>query len=567
MIPSDNAMAGLQAQTHPGAEDSSTVPDIGRNVLESQRGSLLPPFVLAAGFFARLYEAWAYFLNPDEALHNLLASQSSLGLAYKAALTNAHPPLLILVLYYWRFLGQSELVLRLPSVLAGSACCWITYLWLKQVADRRTAFIGLLLFSFAPALIGLSAEVRQYALVLFFMSGCLYLSERAIRADSILEMILFSLSLYGALLTHYCSLIFAFTLGVYMLVRLYPYKKHVGLVVVWGAGQAGALALTGYYLTTHVAQLKASGMPQGIAETWLRRSIFHPGENHVAAFVAAQTLRVFTYLLSHGSAGTLTLVAFLVGMTSLLRNKNIGPEKRPAPRELALLLGLPFVVNCGATLAALYPYGGTRHNVFLALFGLTGASIGIAAWKPARAWTVPVTLAVCLAICNFFPAPPPLIRDRNHRRNVMQQAVDFMRESVPPGAILFADYQSGLLLGYYVCGDGVVQIFPTHQPFVQRDCGPYTAITTPPNEWKFYADNFPGHVASLTQTYNLPPGTKVWLFDAGWITDSTPALREALQQFGGSEPRSFGENIFLCQFEVGAAARANGEKLERPPAQ
>src|SRR5208283_1211641 len=95
----------------------------------------LPPSVLAMSLLARLYEAWAYFFNPDEALHNLLASQSSLSLAYKAALTNAHPPLLILVLYYWRWLGQSELMLRMPLVLAGTACCWIMFQWLKLITD------------------------------------------------------------------------------------------------------------------------------------------------------------------------------------------------------------------------------------------------------------------------------------------------------------------------------------------------------------------------------------------------------------------------------------------------
>ncbi|HZZ16815.1 MAG TPA: glycosyltransferase family 39 protein, partial [Candidatus Sulfotelmatobacter sp.] len=215
-------------------------------MLDLSQADFVPALALLAGLAARLYEAWAYFLNPDEALHFLLASQPSFELAYKAALTNAHPPLLILLLHYWRGLGHSELILRMPSVLAGTACCWIVYQWLKMVSDRSTAFTGLLLFAFAPSLIGLSAEIRQYALLLFFISGCLYLAERAIRDSSIATMMLFSLSLYGALLTHYSSFIFAVTFGLYMLMRLYPYGKHLRLVAIWGAGQIGALALAGY---------------------------------------------------------------------------------------------------------------------------------------------------------------------------------------------------------------------------------------------------------------------------------------------------------------------------------
>src|SRR5467141_2275935 len=167
----------------------------------------MPLFVLIAAFGARLIQAKEYFLNPDEALHYLSASQPSVDLAYKAALTNAHPPLLILVLYYWHSFGHSELMLRLPSVLAGTACCWLTYLWLKEGTDRSIAFMGLLLVSFAPSLIGLSAEIRQYALLLFFMTGCLYLSERAIQENSRPLMAVFSLFLYGALLTHFPSLL------------------------------------------------------------------------------------------------------------------------------------------------------------------------------------------------------------------------------------------------------------------------------------------------------------------------------------------------------------------------
>lgn len=510
---------------------------------------LLPFSVLLVGFVARLVQAKQYFLNPDEALHYLLASQPSLSLAYKAALTNAHPPLLILLLYYWRSLGHSELMLRMPSVLAGTACCWITYQWLKLVADRSTALTGLLLFSVAPSLVALSAEIRQYALLLFFMSGCLYLAERAIRENSIVGMILFSLSLYGALLTHYSSLIFAFTLGVYMAARLYPYGKRLRLVGVWAAGQVGALALAAYYLITHVARLKKSGMAQGIAETWLRKSIFHPGENHVAAFVAAQTLRVFTYLLSHGVGGTLALVAFLLGMVSLINQPS--SERRPSARELALLFALPFVVNCGMALAGLYPYGGTRHNAFLALFGLSGAAIGLSAWKPKRTWISPLVIFICLALCNLFPAPPPQIKAKNHGRFLMKEAADSLRRSAPAGSVLFADYQSGLLLGYYVCGHGVVQTFPPLQAFTRSECGPYTVITARPQEWKFYASDMPSQLASAAQTYGLAPGTTIWLFDAGWITDSAPALRKQSGQLGCSAPQIFGENIFWCQIAIG----------------
>jgi len=509
---------------------------------------LLPPLVLAAGLVARLIQAKDYFLNPDEALHYLSASQPSVDLAYRAALTNAHPPLLILVLYYWGSLGQSELMLRVPSVLAGTACCWLAYLWLKEVTDRSTAFMGLLLLSFAPALIGLSAEVRQYALLLFFMAGCLFLSERAIQENSRPLMLLFSLCLYGALVTHYSSLLFAFTMGVYMLLRLHPYRKQPALFAVWVGGQIGALALVCYFLVTHVARLRAMGMPKEIAETWLRKSIFHSGDHNVVVFASAQTLRVFTYLFSHGLIGTLALLAFLAGMVLLLRRKTPWNKDGPTPRELALLFGLPFVANCGAAIAGLYPYGGTRHNVFLAPFAIGGAAIGLVSWIPARLWAKSLVLVIALALCNFFPAPPPLIKARDHSVLLMRNAVDYLRQSALPGSVLLADYQSGLLLGYYACGHGIVQVFPPLERFAKADCGPYTVITAGTQEWRFNANDLPGQLAKVAETYGLAPGTKVWLFDAGWITDLAPALSIENRC---TAPRTFGENILICQLTVG----------------
>src|SRR5947209_8704620 len=149
----------------------------------SAGGEIIPLLILVAGFAARVFEAWRYFLNPDEALHNLLASQRSLGLTYKAALTNAHPPLLILLIHYWRWLGQSELILRMPSVLAGTACCWLTYLWLRQIVDRSTGLVGLLVLALSPTMIGLSTELRQYSLVLFFISAWLSFFEQSFQSD------------------------------------------------------------------------------------------------------------------------------------------------------------------------------------------------------------------------------------------------------------------------------------------------------------------------------------------------------------------------------------------------
>src|SRR5690242_11139600 len=110
----------------------------------------LPICLLTAGFSLRVIWAASVFLNADEAMHYVLSNQPSFPLIYQATLSTAHPPLFIVMLHYWSHVGTSEFILRLPSLLAGTAFCWSIFLWLKQVTDTATAVIGLSLALFSP---------------------------------------------------------------------------------------------------------------------------------------------------------------------------------------------------------------------------------------------------------------------------------------------------------------------------------------------------------------------------------------------------------------------------------
>src|SRR5690348_1255268 len=94
-------------------------------------------FLLLA-FLLRLWKASGTFLNLDEAMHFLAANKPSLAEAYHASFNLAHPPLLILLLNVWRKLGTSELVLRLPSVIAGTIFCWVFFKWLTRLLGPPT---------------------------------------------------------------------------------------------------------------------------------------------------------------------------------------------------------------------------------------------------------------------------------------------------------------------------------------------------------------------------------------------------------------------------------------------
>jgi 4-amino-4-deoxy-L-arabinose transferase-like glycosyltransferase len=512
----------------------------------------LPLFLIAGGLAARLFLAHRNFLNPDEALHYLLSAQPSLALVYKASLTTAHPPLLIVFLHYWRLLGNSEFVLRLPSVLTGTAFCWIMFLWLQRVTERTTALIGLALLSFSPSLISLSAENRQYSLLMFFCATSLYFLDRAIGENSIGVMLLSSLSLYLALLTHYSSFIFALTLGIYALVRVRTSKPQTRVAVAWMVAQLGALTLCAFLYFTHISGLNSSGLPEEIANTWLRTSIFHSDQYHLAAFCIRNTVRLFRYFFSHGTIGVLAMLLFVAGIVSLLRDKRRHEDPRnPIPWQLALLMGLPFLITLGAALAALYPYGGTRHDALLAGFAMAGVSIGVTLLGVWKKWLTPSAVAGALLICNLFPSPtPPYILPKNQNRALMDEATNFLHRSVPPGSVLFTDYQGGLMLSYYFCPAKVVPFEQPPPPFLKSDCGKYKVVAFTQTLWSFDPAIFANTLRDMRQTYGIGSDSTVWLFQAGWIDDNEDKWIAELKQRGCREPQNFGPNILICQMTL-----------------
>ena len=437
--------------------------------------------LLLAGFLLRLRLSWLTFLNPDEALHYFLSHQPSLKLSYQASLTTApsstDDSVSSLLVSSW----ELEFFLRLPFVIAGTLFCWMMFMWVKKVGNQQTAWFALALFLFAPPLISLSAEIRQYSFLLLFCGCSLYSLERALSENSVKWMALSTAGLYLALLTHYSALIFAATTGIYALSRLLRSKWPIRLIAIWIAGQAGALAICIFLFDSQVSRLRQIGIPSEIAATWLRGSIFHDGEDHLPVFVWAKTLRLFRYFFSQGTIGLLGFGLFVFAIVVLLRSARRGGFK-PWRRETAILLALPFLIMLALAIAGIYPYGGTRHDVLLAIFAVPGIAIGSIACRfhptAAAKFMKPVLLGAAILICNLFPSPSgPYIRPGNQRRELMQQAIADLR-SLPANSVLFADVQGSLVLNYYLCNEAMALPFTPEDSLLKLRCGNYYVLTS-----------------------------------------------------------------------------------------
>ena len=511
--------------------------------------------VTLLGFLARLRAASGTFLNPDEALHFRLANQPSLLLAYQASLTASHPPLLTLVLYFWRAFGTSDLWLRLPSVLAGTAFCWMFYKWLTNAAGDLAGLIGLLFVALLSPIVLLSVEIRQYALLLAFLASALYFLDRSFAKESATAMAAFSLCLYSAMLSHYSAFLFAAALGLYALLRILWERPTAGLVSGWAVGQLGALALAVLLYKTHISKLgpdePRTAIQGWMSDSFLRHSYFDSTHDNPLLFLVGHTFGIFQYFFGQLAVGDVMGLFFLAGIALLIRGK-VSVEDRPSSRRLGILLLLPFAIAGGASLAHAYPYGGTRHMAFLIIPGVAGVSVAMARlarnqWRCGLAIAA-VVLVACVA---FGKARPPRMDRADQNITHMMAAMEFIQQKIASSDLIFADYQTDLILAHYLCRQQPVLFEASPATFEQFSCGGHRIVSRDYKGWQFWADNFPAEWQRFVRAYGLKSGETVWIVQTGWGVNLPQDLRRNYAEFNDLQFQSFGANILIFKMTVG----------------
>jgi hypothetical protein len=513
--------------------------------------------VTFAGLAVRIWVASGTFLNPDEALHFRLANQPSLALAYRESLTASHPPLLTVVLFYWRALGTSELWLRMPLVLASVAFCWMFYKWLAKAAGEVAALIGLLLVAFLPPIVRLSAEIRQYPLLLAFLAGALYFLDDAFEKKSVGGIAAFSACLYLAMLSHYSAFWFAAALGIYALFRILRERIRGGVVASWAAGQVGGLALAIVLYKTHISKL-GTGYAKRVLQGWmsdvfLQRSYFDRTHDNPVVFLVGHSFGVFQYFFGQLAVGDVMGVFFIAGVVVLLRGE--GFRGRLGSRRLAILVILPFAIACAASMAHVYPYGGTRHMAFLIIPGVAGVSVAIARMSSGK-WTRAVTAAaLVIVVCLIFGKERRPRMDRaDQRRSHMAAAMHFIAQNVKPSDLIFTDYQSDLVLGHYLCQERPISMDAAPATFEQFSCSGHLVVSRDYKRWWFQAESFVEDWRRLVQDYDLKPATAVWVFQGEWDANLADELRSDFPEFHNLEVERFGNNIRIFKLVVGETA-------------
>lgn len=119
---------------------------------------------------------------------------------------DVHPPLYFLLLgVFGRFSGDSVLALRWPSALFGMVALASTYALGKQLFDRRTGIIALILLGSASFFVYYTREARMYSLLMALAALATLLYARWRNKPNLWRTFFYGVSMALLMYTHYAA--------------------------------------------------------------------------------------------------------------------------------------------------------------------------------------------------------------------------------------------------------------------------------------------------------------------------------------------------------------------------
>jgi uncharacterized membrane protein len=136
----------------------------------------------------------------------------------------SHPPLYYLFMHFWVALGQSEVILRLPSAIFGTLALPVLYGLSRDWGGPRLAALATALLAVAPLHIWYSQEARMYSMVGWLALVATFCVVRAVRGRGRGYWIGAALAVLAAMYTDYSAIVWLLggNMAFLILVRRHP---------------------------------------------------------------------------------------------------------------------------------------------------------------------------------------------------------------------------------------------------------------------------------------------------------------------------------------------------------
>jgi 4-amino-4-deoxy-L-arabinose transferase-like glycosyltransferase len=145
------------------------------------------------------------------------------SLVLNYSLSDFHPPLYHVVLKLWTMLaGNSEVAVRVPSVVFGVATVYVTYLIAKKLFEEKTALVASTLIATSPLAIYYSQEARMYSLAALAAALSVYFFISLLKKD---KLVLWTGFISSTVLMLYSDYLPYFLIPVYIIYLFLNRKK------------------------------------------------------------------------------------------------------------------------------------------------------------------------------------------------------------------------------------------------------------------------------------------------------------------------------------------------------
>ena len=500
------------------------------------RWALLLGVIALAGLALRLYHASGTWLNPDECLEFLHANHASLEETIQDSRRSAHPPLLFVLIHFWRRLGEGELFLRLLSVIPSSLAIVFLGLWVRLIGGAAAGLLAAALFAASPHLAMNGAELRQYSLFLLGLTGALFSLEAAIEKQRAGWMVAFALFQLVAIWTLYSAMWAVAAIGACTLFRLFARPASSRLRLSWVLAEAAGVLSYALLWFSHLRQMLESNRLTGVADSWMAGAYFQPHAQSIAWFTIRSTGALLGYMFSNVWCGALAAILMPAGLAALIRERRY---------MAAAVLALPWAIVYAGSVLRLAAYGGSRHSLVLLPFLVAAAGIGGSVLARSRSALV---VLILLAAAPFWPswsgAGAQLVPRAEQEQRHMRAMLAKIRELAPPGSILIGDGQARAILAYYLgrtedttlVDNGNIQL---------RDCGGYRVPSG--RQWSMTIEDVADLFARLREAIPEPGKQTTLCVSGGWGHPLCVELARRRPDLVRAGPWRFGKNLAVAE--------------------
>ncbi len=469
--------------------------------------------IILVGIVIRVNLLDLLFLGYDEAMHFQAARATNVADVMQASRIYTHPPLIFLFYHYWMILGDSEWLLRLPSLLFCVPALVFGFLWLKELLGPRPALVGLTFLTFSLPMIQLSIVVRGYTLMLMFFFVALYYQERFFRHESLPALVVSGLWLGLAMLTHYATAWFLLAIGLLALMRLFSGSLSRRAIVSWVFLQFALIGLcVGLYLL-HVRGFVNSQIQSELWDVWLNYSSADQTKLRPAALTLIHTADYIKYVA--GVNPILMGCLLLVGAFVLLLKGYRESASKWIAIERSMTVLLPMIIAAFLFNYRIYPLGYTRHSIWLIPF--TAAGFSAAAYPLLRCPGVfRSACGVFLLGFWFYLYPYQVVRSLETTQTpaMAREVASLLKSTVPADSLIITDDSTRNVLEYYLMGREQTQMKPLEGGFMEYQMGDYRVITVP--KFHFYLYDFKNEWEKYQQVLGEDATEPVWLTYIGF---------------------------------------------------